>query len=250
MSQLGNLDSESAKSVIETLSNISKDKLVIIVTHNYETIEKYATRKIKMHDGKLSEDKIIKETKKEEFKPKEAEYKNITFSNKIRLGVRNTFNLIPKFLLLFAVFLFITSAVTIEYSSFKKEEHLIAKSGFCPFFYNRDERRIIINKSDRSAFSSKDFDEIRKLDNIKDIEENDVLMDNQVNLVSEVDNIFVYGYCSKISSFSSNLDVGRMPQNENEVIVEVNKNNYYFSQRMDNVLKADLYYSDNFTRDR
>ena len=47
----GNLDSKSAEEVIRLLSEISKDKLVIIVTHNLEQVEQYATRLIKMHDG-------------------------------------------------------------------------------------------------------------------------------------------------------------------------------------------------------
>lgn len=50
MNQLGNLDTESAKDVIEILEKVAQDKLVIIVTHNLEQIEKYATRIIKMQD--------------------------------------------------------------------------------------------------------------------------------------------------------------------------------------------------------
>ncbi len=41
----GNLDTASAAKVIETLYRISKDKLVVIVTHNYEQVEKFVTRK-------------------------------------------------------------------------------------------------------------------------------------------------------------------------------------------------------------
>ncbi|WP_309322627.1 ATP-binding cassette domain-containing protein, partial [Priestia megaterium] len=50
-------DKKSAEGIIELLASLSKDKLVIIVTHNYEQVEMYATRKITMRDGKLSEDK-------------------------------------------------------------------------------------------------------------------------------------------------------------------------------------------------
>ena len=57
----GNLDKRSAESIIRLLKELSKDKLVIIVTHNYEQIREYATRKITMHDGKILEDKKIKE---------------------------------------------------------------------------------------------------------------------------------------------------------------------------------------------
>ena len=55
----GNLDSKSANEIIELLYSLSKEKLVIIVTHNYEQVEKYATRRIKMYDGRILEDTTI-----------------------------------------------------------------------------------------------------------------------------------------------------------------------------------------------
>ena len=74
----GNLDSRSAGSIIKLLADIAKDKLVIIVTHNYEQVEEYVTRKIKMHDGKVLEDKQI--VKVEDIdNDYEQVYKNITF---------------------------------------------------------------------------------------------------------------------------------------------------------------------------
>ena len=55
----GSLDKKSALNVIKLLKEIAKDKLVIIVTHNYEQVEEYVTRKITMHDGKVIEDHKI-----------------------------------------------------------------------------------------------------------------------------------------------------------------------------------------------
>ena len=101
----GNLDAKSAKSIIKLLSEISKDKLVVIVTHNYDQVSDYVTRKIKMYDGKILEDKKIKDYKSSSLK--EHSYKNITFFNKLRLGLRNTFNIKTKFVLLLLVYLFI-----------------------------------------------------------------------------------------------------------------------------------------------
>ena len=51
----GNLDSTSAKEVIEILKKVAKDKLVVMVTHNMEQVEEFATRVIKMHDGRILE---------------------------------------------------------------------------------------------------------------------------------------------------------------------------------------------------
>ena len=101
----GNLDANSAKDVIELLKKVAKDRLVIVVTHNIEQIQDYATRIIKMHDGKIIENKEIKHIEEPE-KVEESKYTKITVGNRLRLGIRNTFNILPKFLLLFAVFLF------------------------------------------------------------------------------------------------------------------------------------------------
>lgn len=56
----GNLDSESGAKVMEILHKISKEKLVIVVSHNYSEVEPYATRKIRIHDGKVVEDIKLK----------------------------------------------------------------------------------------------------------------------------------------------------------------------------------------------
>ena len=82
----GNLDSRAAESVMRTLYEISKNKLVVIVTHNYEQVEEYATRKIKMHDGKIIEDKVLKKTPKD-IEAKVTEYKEITNGSKLKLGI-------------------------------------------------------------------------------------------------------------------------------------------------------------------
>ena len=42
----GNLDSATGKEIIELLREVSKDKLVIVVTHNFEQVEYCATRHI------------------------------------------------------------------------------------------------------------------------------------------------------------------------------------------------------------
>lgn len=52
----GALDTETSLQVMEILKEISKDKLVIMVTHNPELAEKYSTRIIKMLDGKITDD--------------------------------------------------------------------------------------------------------------------------------------------------------------------------------------------------
>ena len=49
----GNLDSEIGAQIVKLLRDLSQDHLVIMVTHNYEQVEKYVTRKVRLHDGSL-----------------------------------------------------------------------------------------------------------------------------------------------------------------------------------------------------
>ena len=52
----GNLDSLSAKQVLETLKTISQEKLVLVVSHNPDDAEKYGDRIIEIADGKIIND--------------------------------------------------------------------------------------------------------------------------------------------------------------------------------------------------
>ena len=63
----GALDSETSKQIMDILKKISKDKLVIMVTHNPELAKEYSSRIIKLKDGKVIDDSNpYKEAKKEE----------------------------------------------------------------------------------------------------------------------------------------------------------------------------------------
>lgn len=55
----GNLDVKSSREVAKLLKDVSKDKLVIVVTHNPEFFAEYATRRITVYDGTISEDRVI-----------------------------------------------------------------------------------------------------------------------------------------------------------------------------------------------
>ena len=51
----GALDSHNSEIVMELLKKISKTKLVIIVAHNVELVERYADKTLKLKDGELVE---------------------------------------------------------------------------------------------------------------------------------------------------------------------------------------------------
>ena len=83
----GNLDSETSKEIIDLLRRVSKDKLVIVVTHNFEDFEAVATRHIRIHDGFIEFDHEIKEATKTEIQKNEEKPKPNIFKNGIALGM-------------------------------------------------------------------------------------------------------------------------------------------------------------------
>ena len=314
----GNLDSKTAENIIELLHEVSKDKLVIIVTHNYEQVEKYVTRKLTMHDGKIIEDKKIKkkeikidneiiqnsnkkekknnaifenniETSNEEIKmenlkeksnkdifsnnqitnnvndnseifnnniinnakteEQEVEQnfkiekevfklsdipnvqnkkKNISNLNKIRLGIRNTFNIKIKFILLLLVFFFMTAAIFGEYSSYKKQEYEASNLGYNNFFRDTSDKRIVIQKEDLSEITAEDYEKIETLPNIDYIDKDDVLLDSDIYLSS--DTFGINGTAKSIDLFDpSKIVYGEMPKNDDEIIIYGASYNYMLS---------------------
>ncbi|MCQ2554764.1 MAG: ATP-binding cassette domain-containing protein [Clostridia bacterium] len=247
----GNLDSESANDVFRILSEISKEKLVIVVTHNYEQVADYITRRITMHDGKVIEDYQVRqnaapseteEEKKDEKEiieeVKEKKVKNLRFFNRLRLGIRNTFNIPVKFMLLILVFLFISAALISQYASLRASIYQAEISGWNWYFDNASENRIVIKKlEDNTAvqFTKEDFDEIRNLDNIWQVVEQDLLVEGRVSMATENYEIDLYGYVSGFSDMPKDLklECGRYPEAENEVLLVTDREGYMWYEPED-----------------
>ncbi len=94
----GALDSETSVQVMEILKEISKDKLIIMVTHNPELAETYSNRIIRFVDGKVigdtnpfeptREDYIYEKQKAEEEK-KKGKKPSMSLSTAFGLSLRN-----------------------------------------------------------------------------------------------------------------------------------------------------------------
>ena len=64
----GALDTDTSMQVMELLKEVAKDRLVVMVTHNPELAEKYATRIVKLRDGRIIDDSDTYEIEKTELK--------------------------------------------------------------------------------------------------------------------------------------------------------------------------------------
>ncbi len=57
----GNLDVENSEQIMQLLYDLSKEKLVIVVTHNFEEAKDYASRKLRLFDGEIIDDMKLRE---------------------------------------------------------------------------------------------------------------------------------------------------------------------------------------------
>lgn len=220
----GNLDSKNAKSVLKLLYEISKYKLVIVVTHNFEQISEYATRRITMHDGSVIEDMKLKD-KNEVKEVNTSKFKKTKVISNLRLGIRNTFNIVPKFLLLTFVYAFVLISIVGVYSAFLELES--ANNTYNSFFNETDaNKRVIVKKKDNSSFTNEEINKLKSISNVDKVITNDYVYDYSMSLM-DYENIFLDSNFMKLEEFKGKLKYGRMPLNDNEIIVSGSKENYY-----------------------
>ena len=73
----GALDTKTSEQIMKILKEISKDRLIIMVTHNPELAQKYSTRIINLLDGEITSDSMPYSSKKEEKETKKEEKKKV-----------------------------------------------------------------------------------------------------------------------------------------------------------------------------
>lgn len=224
----GNLDSQSAAEIIKLLHELSKDKLIIIVTHNYEQVEPYVTRKITMHDGRVVEDKTLQTSlEKEEQSIKPAKADALSVSSQIRLGLRNTFNIPAKFVLLSIVFLFLCCGVISMYATTQNMGDAMG-GGWNDYFIDTSEKRILVTKKDRSEFSEKDYEKLASIDNVERIVENDLSLD-LITSVTDHDmegTFWISAVLREVELYADQLTEGRLPENEREAVFMIPSGGY------------------------
>ena len=97
----GALDTETSIQVMEILKEISRDRLIVMVTHNPELAEQYSSRIIRVLDGKLTDDSrpLTEEEYQRELQADKAENENgkklkkpsMSFGTSFSLSLKNLF---------------------------------------------------------------------------------------------------------------------------------------------------------------
>ena len=85
----GALDSETSVQVMELLKEISQDRLVVMVTHNPELADQYATRTVRLLDGKIVSDSNPYEEPSKATHVEKTEKTSMPFFTALSLSFKN-----------------------------------------------------------------------------------------------------------------------------------------------------------------
>ena len=125
-----NLDSDNAKEIIRILSELSKDRLLVIVTHNYEEIKDYATKRIVFKNNELILDEKLTEIR--ESKSIDISFNPITKKNIFKLSFVKSFLSISKACIMIFTSIILTSLIFITFiaenkslNSWKYNNHFV-----------------------------------------------------------------------------------------------------------------------------
>ena len=207
----GNLDSETGAQIVKLLRDLSQDHLVIMVTHNYEQVEKYVTRKVRLHDGSLILD--VSENMDTEQKPEMSE--NVDNNEKTSAGKKSESNeerlrdhtigrifvrmnavRQPEKIALFMGFFLAAAIVSFLFIGqlLMNADDIYTKEYSATSFARKDDKRISIRRKDQKFMTKKDIDRLTKMKHVVSVDQYDIVNDVNYYFEEGKDYRQEYGY--------------------------------------------------------
>ena len=226
----GNLDHDTSIEIIKLLHSLSKDKLVLMVTHDPEEVMQYATRVISMYDGSIQSDKVLKEVNyTEDIKIKDT--KPIKKGEIVRLALKSFKNTPKKSILLVLILLLATIFIGFACASVNSTDN--STNWF--LYYTSDEsydtKRILVKRQDDANLSDVDYNYFRNIDNVRYVYKNNFVIDDTLHISYQNydEDIYLYYDCFIYNSemlTEDMLTLGKLPQGIGEVVIETVETNY------------------------
>lgn len=171
----GNLDVENGVAVMKMLYELSRDKLVIVVTHNFEQVQDFATRKIRLFDGEVAEDILLnpqqerkEETGQKTTEKKKTEKKHGEWFQAVGFVHKNRMAQPHRSIFLFLLLLVITSSLMIMYGYLLANmDDSVTRDTSQGAFNNTQKERLVVRKPDGSTFSDSDIEVLQKIAHVK-----------------------------------------------------------------------------------
>ncbi len=241
-----NLDKDTGAQIMELLKTMSKDHLVLIVTHNFEEAKGYASRMIRIHGGKIEDDYVLDQPigpEEEalagmEQKPAGVAYKAGTMRKSRITGHFLRWNLkngIGKGALLTLLLLLAAVMSLVFFNLYHRNtDQAIAMNYDASAFRNMDDKRIIIRNRDDAPMTKEDREFFQKLTYVTDSELYDCVTDINYYALEGIDYRYQYyrnnyrdmtilrndRFMRSASSLeAADLLEGRLPEGIDEIVV-------------------------------
>lgn len=221
----GNLDQASAAQIITLLKDISKDKLVIIVTHEFDQVKDVATRRIKMSDGEVVEDRTLNSFVEPSKKPEVTNTKT-SLSQVFMFAVRNLLSQPKRFIFMLLLLTVAIGVFTVVYSNqiYNLRTQGLEQSTTYPLVPSS---RVLVERRDGNALSSDDINMMMSYSGVEAVYAYGALFYNKTNLIlsSSAENMYggemyyISSTDSAITLSESDLLEGRLPEADNEVVI-------------------------------
>jgi len=197
----GNLDSETGIQIIQLLKSLSKDRLVIMVTHNYDQAEPYVTRKVRVHDGQIISDVGANEseenqTEHELINPPTRHTMDRKRQNQVaRLFAFKNFHTQKARASLFIVFLLIISVASFLFIGelFMHGDDYPTRVYSVATFRKQADNRLVVKRSDGTDIRNEDLKTIKGIANVEYVDTCDIANDINFYLEEGKDYKFIYG---------------------------------------------------------
>ncbi len=214
----GNLDVENGAAVMKMLYELSKERLVIVVTHNFEQVQEYASRKIRLFDGEIAEDiklkpelyengifKGIREEPQEKLEIEKTK-QDASFGKAVRFVKMNQKAQPHRTFFIFTILTAVIASFFVMYGYFLSSlDDTVTKEVSDEVFCNVSNKRLIVRKSDGSIFSDKDIEALNSLRYVSYVDKYDYA--NEISCLYEKDEDYVIEYRKSESSNVKSMTV-------------------------------------------
>lgn len=113
------------------------------------------------------------------------------------------------------------------------------------YFQDRSDKRIILTKKDKSTFTFDDYKSISKLDNINKIVKEDHAIEADGIAFADDTFLYLYGNPRSLGEFAGDVDYGRIPENEYEILIEAGEYSSIMESNYEQYFDIDFHLVDN-----
>ena len=233
----GNLDSETSKEIITLMKEIAEDKLLIVVTHNFDQVEDCATRHIRVFDGAVESDTVLRPASPVTDKEDTSTLPEKTKTKKTVSDVKNGFTLggaifkaTPKLSLFMCILMLVGTLGIFLATAFFGDFTAMFEPNY---MFNHIDGRVVLVKRSGEVITEAELEAIKAEHGAKSYIHYDFLLDSDgeysyssmgggSGIQIELPN-GRYDYIMPDYTFGDNIpaDIGRQPEKENEVLLSL-----------------------------